>query len=354
MMIMNSKFSIADSSMRLFRACRWALLPIVFCIAIPLSAQQNPTAASLSKALKEAIEAGDSQKVESIKKEIKALEEKNAEIKTLEEDKQILIFQQKYDEVPTIEEQIAEVKAAPLIPTEPEAPETPTAVPSDATQNLEMAMTALAEAQPSSSPVPNQAGMSPPKKRMRDYEYNDKAIVSLGSGMGLFIRTYDFSYYDAWTGEYYYDSYSEEYPVFAFNYTKLKWWLNKYMVLGPSYEYSTGDYGNGDIRMHGTLNFALLGNFVPFILPYASMGAGVGVGSFYKDDYNSSTYVPLNYRVGSYLFFDKARSFGLYFELNRDLEYEELPGYRFGLSWSKVKRKAKRDYKKEWWQSQQR
>lgn len=323
---------------------RAAFLFFAFCCAQGMSAQQDKTPAALHQALKEAVAAGDAEKAEALKKELKALEEKNALIKELEEDKQILIFQRKYDEVPAIEQRIAEAKAAPAI-----APVAPPAVavapaafdPQKAMHYIPLSAPAVA---PSSSraKAPKGKAARPPRKPLLEYEFNDKAIVSLGGGLNV-------------TPDPYFGLYNEYF--IAHTYTKLRWWVNKYVVFGPSHEFSTLDYID-DTRMQSTINCAFLANFTPYLLPYTSLGTGVGVGIFESPNgyWENRAYVPLNVRLGSYLFFSKSQAFGFYFEFNRELNEnvfnEKVPMYRAGFCWSKVKVRAKRRYEDAWRASQ--
>jgi len=322
---------------------RAAFLFVAFCCAQGMSAQQDKTPAALHQALKEAVAAGDAEKAEALKKELKALEEKNALIKELEEDKQILIFQRKYDEVPAIEQRIAEAKAAPAIaPAAPVAPPAlgPQAAAPAAPTELQTLMGMASAAGPAVAPRPNL--IRPPRKRLSEYKFNDKAIVSLGGGLNVTLDPY-FGLYN-------------EYFI-AHTYTKLRWWVNKYVVFGPSHEFSTLDYID-DTRMQSTINCAFLANFTPYLLPYTSLGTGVGVGIFESPNgyWENRAYVPLNVRLGSYLFFSKSQAFGFYFEFNRELNEnvfnEKVPMYRAGFCWSKVKVRAKRRYEDAWRASQ--
>ncbi len=161
------------------------------------------------------------------------------------------------------------------------------------------------------------------KVNLADIKYNKKAISHFGFGK----TTYS-------------DNYREKTTVFALSYATNRWWVNKYLAGGWFYEIaptSEGGYGIGP-QLTGFLDFDAI------ILPYVSYAMGFGydvTNSQANLDEKSRIYAPMIFKAGSYIFLQKNKGFGLFFEINLNFTDDSWPVYRVGVAWSKLKRSAK-------------
>ena len=301
------------------------LVILLFC-SITVFGQNTKTIEELNKELKTATENNDFQKAEQLKKEIQQVEEKNTKLKQLEEDKKIAIFLEKYEEVIAINKKIDDVKNGRS-----------TTTPIQQTNSLGIMSSAL-----SNQPLPPGfenalIGAKQPKtksssKSLSEYEYKDKIIGSVGLGFRTIEDEYQSSYYDNYLNRYVDESYMEEYSFFSIQTSNHRWWANKYIAGGTFFDFIVGDY----LSINTGTQIAFLADFDAVLLPYTSFGLGFGL----NDD--DEFYLPLNYKLGSYLFFTKERSIGAFLEFNTYFNNEYTPRFRFGLAWSRVKRKAKK------------
>lgn len=311
------------------------LVMLLFC-CISIFGQTTKTIDELNLELKTATENNDFQKAEQLKKEIQQVEEKNAKLKQLEEDKKIAIFLEKYDEVIAIQKTIDDVKNGRTTSSP-----TPQPTNNQTSEKLGM-MSSVLSNQP--APVDFEKallGSKQPKKNtlLSDYEYKDKVIGSMGFGFRSFEKTYTSP-----INPYNYSSetYTDEFAVFAFQASNHRWWANKYLTGGLFLDLNFGDYTS----MQGGTQLAFLGDFDAILLPYTSFGIGFGLKDNEEiesiEDSEVVTYLPINFKLGSYLFFNQDRSFGAFVEYNIYFNNEYTPHFRFGLAWSRVKRKAKK------------
>lgn len=294
---------------------------LLFC-SLSIFGQTTKTIDELNLELKTATANNDFQKAEQLKKEIQQVEEKNAKLKQLEEDKKIAIFLEKYDEVIAIQKTIDDVKSGKTSTNQNNAPSLGS-------------MISGATGKPTPAGFENaligvkQPKVKSPKRLLSDYEFKDKVIGNMGMGFGSFEETYtspaiNFNYTS--------NTYTEEYLAVAFQMSSHRWWVNKYLAGGTWFDFVFGDY----YSVQTGSQMALLGDFDAIVLPYTSFGLGFGL------DDDEEFYFPANYKLGSYLFFNKERSFGAFVELNMYFNNEYTPLFRFGLAWSRVKRKAKK------------
>jgi hypothetical protein len=312
------------------------LVMLLFC-SISIFGQNTKTIEELNKELKTATENNDFQKAEQLKKEIQQVEEKNAKLKQLEEDKKIAIFLEKYDEVIAIQKNIDDVKNGRSI--------TP---PNQQAISLET-MNSLLSNKPAPAGFENaligtkQPKVKSPKKPLSEYEFRDKIIGSMGMGFGSYEGTGEYTSsnynYNSFTGmyetTYATETYSYEYSLIAFQMSNHRWWINKYLAGGLFADFVLGDGDIGSAQYGGQM--ALLGDFGSIVLPYTSIGLGFGI-----DAEEEEFYFPVNYKLGSYFFFNQQRSIGAFVELNMYFNNEYTPLFRFGLAWSRVKRKARK------------
>jgi hypothetical protein len=300
---------------------------LLFC-SISIFGQTTKTIDELNLELKTATENNDFQKAEQLKKEIQQVEEKNAKLKQLEEDKKIAIFLEKYDEVIAIQKNIDDLKNG------------------KSTTNQQAISLETVNSLLSNQPKPagfenalvgtKQPKVKSPKKPLSEYEFRDKIIGSYGMGFRSFDVTgeYTTSNYNFNTGLYENTttSYTDELSTVGFQLSNHRWWVNKYLAGGTWFDFVFGDY----YSVQTGAQMALLGDFDAIVLPYTSFGLGFGL------DDDEEFYLPVNYKLGSYLFFTKERSIGAFVELNMYFNNEYTPLFRFGLAWSRVKRKAKK------------
>lgn len=235
---------------------------------------------------------------------------KEEKIKQLEEQKQIAIFLEKYEEVIIIEQKIDDVKNGRV--------STP---PTQQNNNSGMVGSAL-----SNQPLPpgfenallgtKQPNTKTSSRSLSEYEFRDKIIGNMGTG----FRSYEVSGeyttsnygYNSFTGmyetTYTTNTYSDEYSLIAFQMSNHRWWINKYLAGGMFADFIlSDDLGSAQVGSQ----MSMLGNFGSIILPYTSIGLGFGI-----DGYDGEFYFPLNYKLGSYLFFTKERSIGAFLEFN--------------------------------------
>ncbi len=311
------------------------LVMLLFC-SISIFGQTTKTIDELNLELKTATENNDFQKAEQLKKEIQQVEEKNAKLKQLEEDKKIAIFLEKYEEVIAIDKKIDDVKSGRS-----------TTTPTQQANSLGMMSSALSN-QPAPAGFENaligtkQPKVKSPKRALSEYEFRDKIIGSMGMGFGSYEETGEYTSsnynYNSFTGmyetTYTTETYKYEYSLIAFQMSNHRWWINKYLAGGLFADFVLVDE---DISVQYGGQMALLGDFGSVVLPYTSFGLGFGI-----DGYDEEFYLPVNYKLGSYLFFNQERSIGAFVELNMYFNNEYTPLFRFGLAWSRVKRKAKK------------
>lgn len=266
--------------------------------------------------LKTALVNEDYTKAEQLKKDIAQLEKDKARLVELEENKKIAIFEERYDDVIALERQINNLKKGTLNTTIPHSNTDTT--PSQSKINLSEAKT------------PFSYGSKNGKKiSLSDVDYSDKIISRIGIGFGSY--TYSESNYDYYSNSTYYTDYDES--LIGLNYIEDRWWINKYLVGGWSIDYATSDYGS--INYGGQIT--ALGDFDAILLPYTSFGLGLGYHLW-----DEEIYLPVVYRVGTNLFFNKQRSVGLFTEFNIYFNNENMPKLRFGVVWSSIKRRAKK------------
>ncbi len=291
------------------------LLIILFIFPIVVFSQSIKKLDDLKTELNIAIHNNDFQKAEHLKKEIKQAEEINSKIKSLEEDKKIAIFLEKYEDVITINQKINNLKNG---------------VNSNTETHQKNQQTLL---QPTIQQAVNLNSIQPLMidKPLSDYKYNQKIIKSYAAGFTNYSETYTSteSVYNYYTGQYEtkYNTETIDYFLFSINTSSHRWWLNKYFVAGPWYEAIIGD---DYFTFNGGIQLSFLADFNSILLPYSTIGTGIGL------EYFEDIVIPLNHKLGTYLFTNKNRSFGFLFELNYYFT-NPSPLYRFGIVYSKVK-----------------
>lgn len=111
--------------------------------------------------------------------------------------------------------------------------------------------------------------------------------------------------------------------AFLLDFNTSLFWVNKYLVGGIFTSIGSAD---GFYAELGPQITALADFDVP-VLPYFTFQTGVGV-----DDLGF--HLPRTIKVGSYIYFKKDRSIGVYGEFNKNFSNEDLPKLRFGISWT--------------------
>lgn len=267
-----------------------------------LQAQETPILQELNGKLQTAIENNNKKEIEALKKEIQFYENKNKRLSELEEDKQIAVFNEDYDRVIAIENEIKTLSNSKY-------------GENLTTSNNSSFNTSLVNSSQNFSITKNKKPTLP----LTEYAFNEKVIGQFGIGFKSVNETY--------FGE----TYSEF--VMSYHFANSRWWVNKYLAGGMFYDFTFGDY----IDLSVGPQMTAFADFDAILLPYTSLGIGFGL------DDDGETYLPVVYKLGSHLFFKQERNIGLFFELNLSLahSYEYMPAYRFGLSWSRVKRKYK-------------
>lgn len=267
-----------------------------------LQAQETPILQELNGKLQTAIENNNKKEIEALKKEIQFYENKNKRLSELEEDKQIAVFNEDYDRVIAIENEIKTLSNSKY-------------GENLTTSNNSSFNTSLINSSQNLSITKNKKPTLP----LTEYAFNEKVIGQFGFG----IKSMDYSYGS--------ETYSEF--VMSYHFANSRWWVNKYLAGGMFYDFTFGDY----IDLSVGPQMTAFADFDAILLPYTSLGIGFGL------DDDGETYLPVVYKLGSHLFFKQERNIGLFFELNLSLahSYEYMPAYRFGLSWSRVKRKYK-------------
>lgn len=267
-----------------------------------LQAQETPILQELNGKLQTAIENNNKKEIEALKKEIQFYENKNKRLSELEEDKQIAVFNEDYDRVIAIENEIKTLSNSKY-------------GENLTTSNNSSFNTSLVNSSQNLSITKNKKPTLP----LTEYAFNEKVIGQFGIGFKSVNETY--------FGE----TYSEF--VMSYHFANSRWWVNKYLAGGMFYDFTFGDY----IDLSVGPQMTAFADFDAILLPYTSLGIGFGL------DDDGETYLPVVYKLGSHLFFKQERNIGLFFELNLSLahSYEYMPAYRFGLSWSRVKRKYK-------------
>ncbi|MCW8896836.1 MAG: hypothetical protein OQJ96_12980 [Flavobacteriales bacterium] len=265
---------------------------------------------SLNNELKTAIENKEKKKEASLREEIQYEENKAKKLKDLTEDKKIAIFQEDYDRVILVEKQIENTK-------ESKYGENKT---SSSSLNDIASVVSNTNTNENKKVFEKKNKLSKP---FSEYDYSDKIIGQFGMG----FKTVDYTYNGYYTSE----TYSEF--LMSYHFANSRWWVNKYLAGGMFYDIVFGDYFDLSVGPQMTA-FA---DFDAVVLPYTSLGMGLGI------DDDGETYLPIVYKLGSHIFFKQERNFGLFFELNLSLnhEYDYMPAYRFGLSWTRIKRKSR-------------
>lgn len=273
-----------------------------------LQAQETSILQELNNKLQTAIEKNNKKEIEALKKEIQFYEEKDKKLKDLEEDKQIAVFNEDYDRVIAIEGEIkllSNINYTDITST------------SDNSQSSNLSTNILTTN--TNDAKSNQKIKLP----LSEYDFNDKIIGQFGMG----FKSVDYTY----NGYYSTETYSEF--IMSYHFANSRWWVNKYLAGGMFYDIAFGDYFDLSVGSQITA-FA---DFDAVVLPYTSLGIGFGL------DDDGETYLPIVYKLGSHIFFKQERNIGLFFELNLSLshEYDYMPAYRFGLSWTRIKRKSR-------------
>ncbi|MBL1232288.1 MAG: hypothetical protein COA31_009435 [Flavobacteriales bacterium] len=260
---------------------------------------------SLNNELKIAIENKDKKKETALREEIQFVENKNKQIKDLEEDKRIAIFQEDYDKVILLESQIKYAKNSEFGVSK-----------SQSNSANDIAIYNLTNTSVNKKSFGKKNKLS---KQFSEYDFSDKVIGQFGVG----FKTVDY---------YGYGSESSEF-IMSYHIANSRWWVNKYLAGGMFYDIVFGDYFDLSVGPQMTA-FA---DFEALVLPYTSLGIGFGL------DEDGETYLPIIYKLGTHVFFKQERNIGLFFELNLSLthEYDYMPAYRFGLSWTRIKRKSR-------------
>lgn len=261
--------------------------------------------AQKNEELKLALEKEDFEKAEILKKEIAKLEADKEKLKELEEDRKIAIFQEKYMDVISIENQINNIIRGEIKQEAQVNNNLPIIQPTSNTTSLSTKSTTKTKLK---------------KVNLEEVAFNDKVVGMFG--VGFKSVKYDDGYYE--------DSES----VISYHLANSRWWVNKYLAGGTFFDFTFGDYFDLSVGAQMTA----FGDFGSTFLPYTSFGLGFGI-----DDLGDN-YVPIIYKLGSNIFFKKDRSLGLIAELNLNLsnDYEYLPSYRIGLSWTRAKRKVRK------------
>lgn len=272
-------------------------------------AQSTSELDSLNNELKLAIENKDKKKETSLREEIQFVENKNKQLRDLEEDKRIAIFQEDYDKVILLESQIKYTKASEFGDSKKQ---------SNSENNV--AVSNIIKTSENKNSFGKNNKLSKP---LSEYDFSDKIIGQFGMG----FKTVDYTYNGYYTSE----TYSEF--LMSYHFANSRWWVNKYIAGGMFYDIAFGDYFDLSVGPQMTA-FA---DFDAVILPYTSLGMGLGI------DDDGETYLPIIYKLGTHIFFKQERNIGVFFELNLSLthEYDYMPAYRFGLSWTRIKRKSR-------------
>jgi hypothetical protein len=282
---------------------------ILMLLGVMSFAQSTSELDSLNNELKLAIENKDKKKETSLREEIQFVENKNKQLRDLEEDKRIAIFQEDYDKVILLESQIKYTKASEFGDSKKQ---------SNSENNV--AVSNIIKTSENKNSFGKNNKLSKP---LSEYDFSDKIIGQFGMG----FKTVDYTYNGYYTSE----TYSEF--LMSYHFANSRWWVNKYLAGGMFYDIVFGDYFDLSVGPQMTA-FA---DFDAVILPYTSLGMGLGI------DDDGETYLPIIYKLGTHIFFKQERNIGVFFELNLSLthEYDYMPAYRFGLSWTRIKRKSR-------------
>lgn len=269
-------------------------------------AQSTSKLDSLNNELKIAIENKDKKKETALREEVQFVENKNKQLKDLDEDKRIAIFQEDYDKVILLESQIKYTKESEFGVNQHQT-----------TLNNDLTTTNFSNTNYDSKNLLKKKNKL--SKPFSEYDFSDKIIGQFGMGFKSVNETY--------SGE----TYSEF--LMSYHFSNSRWWVNKYLAGGMFYDIVFGDYFDFSVGPQMTA-FA---DFDAVVLPYTSLGMGFGL------DDDGETYLPIIYKLGTHVFFKQERNIGVFFELNLSLthEYDYMPAYRFGLSWTRIKRKSR-------------
>lgn len=283
---------------------RITLYFLFFFISLNLFSQSTKSVEELNNEIKIAIENQDYAKADSLKKEIVKLEERDKELKKLEEDKQIAIFQEKYEEVILIEKKINDVKTGK-------------------NTNNNLVETTNQKQSVSQIPAFNSAFEKAYKlekkesKSLSEVDYKDKVMGNFSMGFRFIDENKDL--------------YGESDLVAAMQFSNHRWWVNKSIVGGTFFDIGYGDY----FSIQGGGQFSAILDFESIVVPYTSLAMGLGL----NDD--GDIYFPVALKLGSHLFFNTQRSIGAIVEINYYVNNEYMPIFRFGLAWTRIKRRAK-------------
>lgn len=228
---------------------------------------------------------------ERIKIQLERIEANEAKISKLEEEKKDAILIEDYDKAEKLENQIEALKSGnTAVSVEPKA--TPSAVVE------------------TPAPVNFQAINTTPSSPSNDNAKQDmsrKNFTSLGFGFGSETVSFQLA------------------ADFLFP--------SKYFRAGIYYNYGI-NYDTEVIAFDFGMQAKGLADFESIVLPYIAIGLGLAIDS---DGEVGPGFI---YSVGSYLFFNQNRGFGLFYELNINVtHFDEYPLNRFGIVWTGLKRK---------------
>jgi len=281
---------------------------IILSTAVAVNAQSlvGKTATELEAMQKDAIAKEDYDLAEKIKHQLALLAENNRKIEKLEKEKETAILIEDYDRVIEIDKEIEALKRGETYVKE--AP-VPAPVPTPAPVITPPPVQTMYKAPAASSFTINDEAR---------YDMTKKNLGSLGFGYRSVPRSYYSGYYET-------DQVSLDGSVDFI-------WMSKYLTSGIYYSFG-GDWEDNTAFEFG-MELKALADFEAVILPYSSVGLGF---SYHIDDGAGPSFI---YKVGSYLFFSKARGFGVFYEANINIMYfDDVPINRFGIVFSGVKMK---------------
>jgi hypothetical protein len=278
--------------------------------------------------LEVALAAEDFEKAELLKKDIAQLEANKAKLIELEEDRKIAIFQERYDDVMAIEQQMEGVRRLETI--DPNNPETIAALTKLAIENQKNGATATTTNNGGTyfKPVAPGAGASLSGSARRAAFKKTAREKTASHKQDLIDKPYNTKVLGAFNGGFGSDSYGD--AILASHFSNSRWWINKYLAGGTYFNFAFPEEGTLD----GGAHIMGLADFDSQILPYTSFGFGMGI-----DVGDGEFYTPAIFRVGSHFFFNKHRSLGLSIEFMQYFNNENIPKLRFGLVWTRMKRK---------------
>lgn len=272
----------------------------------------------------------DFEKAEQLKKEIAQLEDDKAKLIELEEDRKIAIFEERYTDVIDFERKISNLKAG--------IREEEVAIISN-TQNLDEVTKQLLQMTPADFAKSHRekqkemllAKSESHKQDLINKPYNTKVVGSLHFGFKSIKPDLPA------TSTYY----EENELVVNYHVSNSRWWVNKYLAGGTFFDFAFGDYFSLNLGSQMTA----YGDFDSFFVPYTSFGLGFGIREENYDvktselNQEDGTYLPLVYRLGANVFFNKQRSIGLKTEFAYYINNVHIPRFNIGLVWTRMKRK---------------